>query len=192
MQPGTILEVRGTPLGGTALSVPKRPWLIGGDAGPRRLASERRLTGMEQVFKLVLRRTLGRVGFGRHAGSHLGVRQTGSSSPRSGVDFQPAVVGRGPSEGSSTRPCSPKPSGVPCAYLAEVTSLSPGLPPQRLPRVTAPKPRPVPCKGSFPHPVMAIHRSDTMIHGPQKQSLQDRGQFWGTPTRGRCCAPTPG
>ncbi len=29
---------------------------IGGDAGPRRLASERRLTIVEQVFKLVLRR----------------------------------------------------------------------------------------------------------------------------------------
>jgi len=58
------------------------PSSIGGDAGPCRLASERRLTIVEQVFKLVLRKTLARVGFWRHAGSHLGVRQTGSSSPR--------------------------------------------------------------------------------------------------------------
>jgi hypothetical protein len=66
--------------------------------------------------------------------------------------FNRSVVGRGPSEGSSTRSRSPTPSGVPCADLGEVTSLSPGLPSQRLPWVTAPKPRPLPCQGCFPHP----------------------------------------
>ena len=71
----------------------------------------------------------------------------------------------------------------PTAYLAEVTSLSPGLPPQRLPRVTAPQARPLPCQGSFPHPVM-VDRWATMIDGPRKQSLQDRHHLWGPPTRG--------
>ncbi len=53
-----------------------------GDAGPRRSLSERQPTGIEQVFKLVLRRTLGRVGFLGNADSHSGARQTGSLSPR--------------------------------------------------------------------------------------------------------------
>ncbi len=41
----------------------------------------------------------------------------------------------------------PKTTRQPSAYLAEVTSLSPGLPPQRLPRVRGPQTRPVPRKG---------------------------------------------
>ena len=118
---------------------------------------------MEQVFKLVLRGTLDRV-----------VRSV----------FNLSVVGRGRRERSSTTvPDISKPSGVPCAYLGEVTSLSPGLPPQRLPWVTVRKIRRVPCKGSFPHPVI-FTRWTTMIDGLRKQSLQDRGQLWGTSTRG--------
>ena len=172
-------------MGGSALKAHNLPWSIGRDAGPRWLASERRLTIVEQVFKLVLRGTVDLVGLDLwgNADSHSGVRQTGSSSPRRGVGFQPAVVGRGRSERSSTRSRSPTPSGVPCAYLGEVTSLSPGLPPQRLPWVTVRKIRRVPCKGSFPHPVI-FTRWTTMIDGLRKQSLQDRGQLWGTSTRG--------
>ena len=99
---------------------------------------------------------------------------------RSRIPEPSFAVSDPPFKESQNRRRSPKPSGVPCAYLVEVTSLSPGLPPQRLPWVTAPQPRPVPCKGSFPLPVTA-DRSATMIDGPRKQSLQDRVVCWGPP-----------
>jgi hypothetical protein len=100
-------------------------------------------------------------------------------------DSQPSfAVSDPPFPNSQNRSRSPKPPAGRTAYLVEVTSLSPGLPPQRLPWVTAPQIRRVPCKGSFPRRVMA-DRSGTMLHGPRKQSLQDRA-ISGAPTRGWC------
>jgi hypothetical protein len=69
---------------------------IGGDAGPRRFLSERQLTGMEQVFKLVLRGTLDRVGFPGNAAPHSETRQTGSSSPRGVKRHGPGIHSPGP------------------------------------------------------------------------------------------------
>jgi len=80
----------------------------------------------------------------------------------------------GSDRGDDTPRPSPQTFRQPTAYLAEVTSLSPGLPPQRLPGVREPQHDLNPESGSFRRGLAqgSIRNHQT---GSGKQSLQNRG-----------------